>query len=84
VLVLTRKRGEAIVMGDEPVVIRVLEVSGDAVRIGIDAPRSVSVLREEIWLATAANQAAAAAPAPDALPQLAPAPRRPVRSGPES
>ena len=72
-LVLTRKRGEAIVIGDDTVVIRVLDVSGDAVRIGIEAPRSVTVLREEIWLATEANQEAATAPAPDTLPRLKPA-----------
>ncbi len=69
-LVLTRKRGEALVIGDDAVVVRVLEVSGDQVRLGIDAPRSVGVLREEIWLATQANRDAAAPPAPDALPDL--------------
>lgn len=69
-LVLTRKRGEALVIGNDAVVVRVLEVSGDQVRLGIDAPRSVGVLREEIWLATQANRDAAASPAPDALPDL--------------
>ncbi len=69
-LVLTRKRGEALVIGDDAVVVRVLDVSGDQVRLGIDAPRSVGVLREEIWLATQANRDAAASPAPDALPDL--------------
>jgi len=46
-LVLTRKRGERIMIGDE-VVITVIEVSGDQVRIGIEAPRSVTVMREEL------------------------------------
>ncbi len=71
-LVLTRKRGEAVVIGDD-VVVRVLEVTGDAVRLGIDAPRAIGVLREEIWLATQANRDAAAAPAPDQLPDMGPA-----------
>ena len=69
-LVLTRKRGEALVIGDDAVVVRVLDVSGDQVRLGIDAPRSVGVLREEIWLATQANRDAAASPAPGDLPDL--------------
>jgi carbon storage regulator len=76
-LVLTRKRGEALVLGDD-IVIRVLEVSGETIRLGIDAPRSVAVLREEVWLATKANRAAAHTPAPDQLPELA-APDQPPR-----
>lgn len=47
-LVLTRRRGEAIMIGDD-IVVRVLEVSGDQIRLGIEAPRSVSVHREEIF-----------------------------------
>ena len=47
-LVLTRRSGESIVIGTE-VVVTVLEVRGDQVRIGIDAPRSVQVHREEIF-----------------------------------
>lgn len=73
-LVLTRKRGEALVIGDEAVVVRVLEVSGDTVRLGIDAPRAVGVLREEVWLAIAANRDAATPPAPGDLPDLGPRP----------
>jgi carbon storage regulator len=46
-LVLTRKRGERIMIGDD-VVLTVLEVSGDQVRVGIEAPRSVTVMREEL------------------------------------
>jgi carbon storage regulator len=46
-LVLTRKRGERIMIGDN-VVVTILEVSGDQVRVGIEAPRSVSVMREEL------------------------------------
>ncbi len=46
-LVLTRKRGERIMIGDD-VVITILEVTGDQVRVGVEAPRSVPVMREEL------------------------------------
>lgn len=47
-LILTRNIGESIVIGDD-VVVRVLSVKGNQVRIGVDAPRSVSVHRSEIY-----------------------------------
>lgn len=47
-LILTRRVGESIVIGND-IVITVFEVRGDAVRIGIQAPRSVQVNRKEIW-----------------------------------
>ena len=60
-LVLTRRAGESIVVGDD-VVITVLETRGDVVRVGIDAPRSVQVHREEVFRELqAANRAAASA-----------------------
>jgi carbon storage regulator len=46
-LVLNRKTGEKILVGDE-ITITVLEVQGNRVRIGIDAPLSVSILRSEL------------------------------------
>jgi len=46
VLVLTRRTAQRIVIGDD-VVVTVLEMKGDTVRLGIDAPRSVTVHREE-------------------------------------
>jgi carbon storage regulator len=59
VLILTRRVGENVVVGDD-IVISVIEVRGDAVRIGIQAPRSVSVHREEVYLELQrANQQAA-------------------------
>lgn len=59
-LIITRKPGERIMLGDD-VTIEVLEITGSTVRIGIAAPRSVPVYREEIW--TAVRDQAAAAPA---------------------
>jgi carbon storage regulator len=46
-LVLTRKQGQAIFIGEDIEVV-VLEVRGDQVRLGIRAPRDVSVVRREI------------------------------------
>lgn len=46
-LILTRRVGESIIIGDD-VFITVLGVKGNQVRIGIDAPKNVSVHREEI------------------------------------
>ncbi len=47
-LILTRKVGEKIVVNDD-VVVTVLEVHGDQAKIGVDAPRSVKVYREEVF-----------------------------------
>lgn len=49
-LVLTRKSGEAVVLETDgkEIVVRLLEISGSRVRLGVEAPREVTVLREEI------------------------------------
>ena len=47
-LILTRRIGETLMVGDE-VTVTVLGVKGNQVRLGIDAPRDVSVHREEIY-----------------------------------
>ena len=47
-LILTRRVGETIRIGED-VVVAVLGVKGDQVRIGVDAPRDVEVHREEIY-----------------------------------
>ena len=54
-LVLTRKRGEQILIGDD-IVITILDSKGDSVRVGIDAPRGVVIHRLEVMQAvTEAN-----------------------------
>lgn len=51
-LVLTRKPGEKILIGDD-IVVTVLDSRGDGVRIGIDAPRGISIQRAEVIKAVA-------------------------------
>jgi carbon storage regulator len=47
-LILTRRVGESLIIGND-VVVNVLGVKGNQVRIGVDAPKHVSVHREEIY-----------------------------------
>jgi carbon storage regulator len=47
-LILTRRVGETLVIGDD-VIVTVLGIKGNQVRIGINAPKDVSVHREEIY-----------------------------------
>ncbi len=47
-LVLTRRANQSIVIGDG-ITVTVLEIRGDQVRLGIDAPREIAVHREEVW-----------------------------------
>lgn len=48
-LVLGRKKDEVIMIGDS-IRLMIVEIRGDKVRIGIDAPRDIAVHREEVWL----------------------------------
>ena len=47
-LILTRRVGESVIIGDD-VVVTVLGINGNQIRMGINAPKSVSVHREEIY-----------------------------------
>ena len=47
-LILTRKMGESIVIGDD-IIIKIVETGKNSIRIGIDAPRDVVVLRQEVF-----------------------------------
>jgi carbon storage regulator len=64
VLIITRRAGERIMLGED-IAIQVMEVSGNQVRLGIEAPKSVPVYREEIWEAVKADKASATPPAAD-------------------
>jgi carbon storage regulator len=61
VLIITRRPGERIMLGDDTR-IHIMEIVGNTVRVGVEAPRSLPVYREEIWTAVKEeNEAAAAA-----------------------
>lgn len=67
-LVLTRKRNEAIQIGED-IEIKVLAIEGDQIKLGIDAPKSVDIHRKEIYL-DIQEQNNAAANTPSELLQL--------------
>ncbi len=70
-LILTRRPGERVVIGEE-ILVTVMGVSGHTVRLGIAAPAGVPIYREEIWLAVKEENRAAAAATADALPSTPP------------
>lgn len=47
-LVLTRRTGEAVQIGDKQVVVRVLGVKGGQVRLGFEAPKDTNIVRTEL------------------------------------
>ena len=59
-LVIRRKAGEAFHIGDS-IEVEILEVGTNQVKIGIRAPREISVLRNEVFVTTVQNKAAASA-----------------------
>ena len=61
-LVLSRHRDESIIIGDD-VVITIVDIRGDKVRLGIDAPKEVSVHREEVYNAIKREMNGASGPA---------------------
>jgi carbon storage regulator len=73
-LVLSRRTGESIAIGDD-IVVTVLEVRGDVVRVGIDAPRSVSVHRAEVLAELESSNREAASPSEENIEALSQAVR---------
>ncbi len=56
-LVLSRKKDEKIMIGDD-IVLMVIEIRGDKVRLGIDAPKEIAVHRQEVYDAIRKEQEA--------------------------
>lgn len=80
-LVLTRRIGESVLIGDE-IEVTVLDVKGDSVRVGINAPRTTRIQRSEIVQAVEAENVSAAASGSNAADDILAALAR--RRDPES
>ena len=68
-LILTRKAGETIRIGAE-IKIQVLEIKGNQIRIGVDAPRNIAVHRQEVFEQIQQANLEAAKSAPQNLSEL--------------
>ncbi|MDZ4262500.1 MAG: carbon storage regulator CsrA [Pseudomonadota bacterium] len=68
-LILTRRVGETLIIGDN-VSVTVLGVKGNQVRLGVNAPKDVSVHREEIYLRIQQEKEDDGIPADDSSPQV--------------
>jgi carbon storage regulator len=67
-LILSRKVNEKILIGDD-ITISIIEIKGDQIRIGVDAPRHIRVFRQEV-LAEIKAENKAALESPSSLPKL--------------
>ena len=68
-LALTRKKDEAIMIGDQ-IEIRIVDIVGDKVRIGISAPKDVKIYREEIYLQVSESNHHAAEMSLDSIAEI--------------
>jgi carbon storage regulator len=66
---ITRRAGERVMLGDD-VIVEVIEVRGGTVRLGIEAPRSLPVYREELWLEVKRENEAAVNAAGERMPDV--------------
>ncbi len=69
-LVLSRRKDETIVIGDD-VRVTIVDIRGDTVRLGITAPKAIPVYRQEIYEAIQRENVEAAQAKPDGLDALA-------------
>ena len=68
-LMITRRAGERVIIGGN-IVVTLVEVSGQTARIGIEAPKSMPIFREEIWVEVMRENEAAARAASAKLPEI--------------
>ncbi|MGG6313264.1 carbon storage regulator CsrA [Paenibacillus macerans] len=68
-LVLSRKKGESVVIQDQ-IEVTVLGVEGDIVRLGISAPKHIDIFRKEVYLSIQESNREAAIPQPENLDAL--------------
>lgn len=69
-LVLSRKRDESIIIGDD-VVVTIIDIKGEQVKLGVSAPKSISIHRKEVYEAIQAENVAASRPEAQNLSVLA-------------
>jgi carbon storage regulator len=79
-LILARRIGESIMIGDQ-VEISVVDIKGDQVKLGIKAPASVKVYRSEVYAAIQEENRAAAAAPPQSLPKIEGLVKKPPSGG---
>jgi cytosine/creatinine deaminase len=81
-LVLTRTREQTVMIGDD-ITITIVDIRGDKVRLGINAPKSISVHRKEIWDQIREENQRAAQVRPEDIASLPPTPPAPVFAKPD-
>jgi carbon storage regulator len=68
VLIITRRAGQKVMLGDD-ITVHVMEIVGNSVRIGVEAPKSLPVYREEIWAAVKEENQASAKAGAESMPR---------------
>ena len=68
-LILARKLNESIMIGDK-IEITIIDIKGDQVKLGIQAPKNVKVYRREVYQAIQEENKAAALSNPEGLPKI--------------
>jgi carbon storage regulator len=68
VLIITSRAGQKVMLGDD-ITVHVMEIVGNSVRLGVDAPKSLPVYREEIWAAVKEENQAAAKAEAESMPR---------------
>jgi carbon storage regulator len=69
-LIITRRAGQKIMLGDD-ITVHVMEIVGNSVRLGVEAPKSLPVYREEIWAAVKEENRASASADTKSMPRPA-------------